>query len=44
VPAKLPTTARDSEEAAGRDGLAQLYAAMNEEFCRRARIAWTRAS
>jgi hypothetical protein len=32
------------EESAGRDDLARLYEAMNEEFCRRARIAWTQAS
>jgi hypothetical protein len=27
--------------SAGLDQLAELYAAMNDEFCRRARIAWT---
>lgn len=31
-------------EGADRDQLAGLYAAMNDEFCRRARIAWIPAS
>jgi hypothetical protein len=31
------------ENAAGRPRLERLYDAMTEEFCRRARIAWTRA-
>jgi hypothetical protein len=30
------------ENAVGRPGLERLYEAMTEEFCRRARIAWTR--
>ena len=29
------------ENAVGRPGLERLYEAMTEEFCRRARIAWT---
>ena len=29
------------ENALGRRGLERLYDAMTEEFCRRARIAWT---
>ena len=31
------------ENAVGRPGLERLYEAMTEEFCRRARIAWTRS-
>jgi hypothetical protein len=31
----------EPEGTAGHHELAELYAAMNEEFCRRARIAWT---
>jgi hypothetical protein len=30
------------ENAVGRPGLERLYEAMTEEFCRRARLAWTR--
>jgi hypothetical protein len=30
------------ENAIGRPGLERLYEAMTEEFCRRARLAWTR--
>ena len=30
------------ENALGRPGLERLYEAMTEEFCRRARLAWTR--
>jgi hypothetical protein len=31
------------ENALGRPGLERLYEAMTEEFCRRARLAWTRS-
>src|ERR1700727_2441079 len=31
------------ENAVGRPGLERLYEEMTEEFCRRARIAWTRS-
>jgi hypothetical protein len=31
------------ENSVGRPGLERLYEAMTEEFCRRARIAWTRS-
>jgi hypothetical protein len=31
------------ENAIGRPGLERLYEAMTEEFCRRARLAWTRS-
>src|SRR5271156_2387503 len=34
---------RVPENAVGRPGLERLYEAMTEEFCRRARIAWTRS-
>jgi len=42
------TRVRDQLEndgsTADRDDIARLYEAMNDEFCRRARIAWTRVS